>query len=252
LVSVTWVSNVLGTVNPLAQIAADCKRQGVTLVVDAAQAAPHFDIRADQVGCDFLAFSGHKMLGPTGIGVLWGTSEALERLGPCQYGGSMVAKVERHKTTFAPLPQRLEAGTPPIAEAIGLGAAIDYLRAYGMVALREKERMLLAYALEQLKDFPGLLIAGPADPEQQVGVVSFLMEAAHPHDVATILDRRGICVRAGHHCCQPLMAHFTKLWKPGSRAPLSLVRASFYLYNTKSDIDHLIEGLNEVKRVFQR
>ena len=252
ILTLSWVSNVLGTINPIGEIARRCRQAGTIFVVDAAQGVPHLSTRVDDLGCDFLAFSGHKMLGPTGIGVLWGRAERLEELPPYHFGGSMVGLVTRAKTTFAPLPQRLEAGTPPIGEAIGLGAAVDYLSAYGMDRVREHEKELLTYALDRLKEVPDLQIAGPQDPQQQSGVVSFRLDKAHPHDIATVLDRKGICVRAGHHCCQPLMRHLTDLWTPGARAPVSLVRASFYLYNQRSEVDLLVEGLLEARKVFYR
>lgn len=251
ILTMAWVSNVLGTIFPVAEIAARCRAQQTLLVVDGAQGVPHLATDVNELGCDFLAFSGHKMLGPTGIGVLWGRPEALEELEPYHFGGSMVGLVTRQKTTFAPLPQRLEAGTPAIAEAIGLGAAIDYLGNYGMAEVRKHERQLLEYALPKLLAIPDLKIAGPADPDRQSGVISFHMGKVHPHDVATVLDRRQICVRAGHHCCQPLMRFLTDLWTPGARAPVSLVRASFYLYNEPSDVDRLVEGLYEARKVFQ-
>jgi len=252
ILSMTWVSNVLGTINPIARIARQCREQGTLFVVDAAQGVPHLITRVNDLGCDFLTFSGHKMLGPTGIGVLWGKSDRLESLPPYHYGGSMVGLVTREKTTFAELPQRLEAGTPPIAEAIGLGAAVDYLNAYGMTAVREHEKDLLTYALAQLGQIEGLELAGPCDPEIQSGVVSFRLRGVHPHDIATVLDRRKVCVRAGHHCCQPLMRYFTDLWTPGARAPVSLVRASFYLYNNRVDVDKLVDGLHQARKVFSR
>jgi cysteine desulfurase / selenocysteine lyase len=255
ILSLTWVSNVMGTINPIADIAKRCREQGTIFVVDGAQGVPHMATNVEGLGCDFLAFSGHKMLGPTGIGVLWGRKERLKALPPYQFGGSMVGLVTREKTTFAPIPQRFEAGTPPIAEAIGLGAAVEYLKNYGMDDVRQHEKQLLAYALERLATIPGLQILGPADPEQQSGVVSFRLTQTstgtpvHPHDIATILDRDGICVRAGHHCCQPLMRHFTPA---DSRAPISVVRASFYLYNSQIDVDHLMRGLRQSLEVFQR
>ncbi len=252
ILTLTWVSNVLGTINPIREIAERCRAQGTILVVDAAQGVPHLPTNVAELGCHFLVFSGHKMLGPTGIGVLWGESEFLEKLPPYQFGGSMVGLVTREKTTFADLPQRLEAGTPPIAEAIGLGAAIDYLQAHGMNRVREHEKMMVAYALEKLRAVPELRIAGPQDPDKQGGVISFQLGKVHPHDVATILDRRNVCVRAGHHCCQPLLRRLTEMWMPGSRAPLALLRASFYLYNDTQDVDRLVEGLHEARKVFER
>ena len=252
ILTLTWVSNVLGTINPIREIAARCREQGTILVVDAAQGVPHLPTDVKDLGCHFLVFSGHKMLGPTGIGVLWGERQHLNKLPPYQFGGSMVGLVTREKTTFADLPQRLEAGTPPIAEAIGLGAAIDYLQSKGMPQIREHEKNMVSYALEKLKAVPELRIAGPQDPEKQGGVISFQLGKVHPHDVATILDRRNVCVRAGHHCCQPLLRRLTDMWTPGARAPLALLRASFYLYNGTEDVDRLVEGLQEARKVFDR
>lgn len=252
ILALTWVSNVLGTINPIREIAERCRAQGTLLVVDAAQGVPHLPTSVKELGCHFLVFSGHKMLGPTGIGVLWGERKLLGQLPPYQFGGSMVGLVTREKTTFAELPQRLEAGTPPIAEAIGLGAAIDYLQNFGMSKVREHEKKMVTYALEKLRAIPQLRIAGPQDPEQQGGVISFQLGNVHPHDVATILDRRNVCVRAGHHCCQPLLRRLTDLWTPGARAPMALLRASFYLYNGTEDVDRLAEGLLEARKVFDR
>lgn len=252
ILTLTWVSNVLGTINPIREIAARCREQGTLLVVDAAQGVPHLPTNVNELGCHFLVFSGHKMLGPTGIGVLWGEHKQLQKLPPYQFGGSMVGLVTREKTTFAELPQRLEAGTPPIAEAIGLGAAIDYLNASGMARLREHEKELTGLALEELRKIPGLRIAGPQDPDKQGGVISFQLGNVHPHDVATILDRRNVCVRAGHHCCQPLMRRLTDMWMPGARAPIALIRASFYLYNQPQDVAKLVDGLQEARKVFSR
>lgn len=252
ILTITWVSNVLGTINPIAEIAQRCRAQGTLLVVDAAQGVPHLPTDVRELGCHFLVFSGHKMLGPTGIGVLWGELEQLEKLPPYQFGGSMVGLVTKEKTTFAELPQRLEAGTPPIAEAIGLGAAIDYLQAQGMANIRRHEKDLTGYALQKFKLIPGLRIAGPQDPEKQGGVISFQLGKVHPHDVATILDRRNVCVRAGHHCCQPLMRRLTDLWTPGARAPIALIRSSFYLYNQREDVDQLVQALEEARKVLDR
>lgn len=251
LVSLTWVSNVFGTVNPIPEIARRVHEAGALLVLDAAQGVPHLPCRVEELGCDFLAFSGHKMLGPTGIGVLWGNHH-LESLTPFEFGGSMIARVTRERTTFADLPQRLEAGTPPIAEAIGLGAAVDYLSALGMEPVRSHEQELLGYALERLGKIPGLHLLGPCDPAQQSGVVAFHVDGVHPHDVATVLDRHGVCVRAGHHCCQVLMQELTARMTPGARAHVSLVRASFYLYNQPSDVDRLVEGLKTATGLFQK
>lgn len=252
VVSLTWVSNVLGTINPIAEIARLVHAAGALLVLDGAQGVPHLPCRVQDLGCDFLAFSGHKMLGPTGIGVLWGRAEQLEKMPPYQGGGSMIMQVTREKTTFAPPPQRFEAGTPPIAQAIGLGAAVDYLGNYGMAKVRAHEKELLTYALKALAEIPDIVLVGPHDPEIQSGVVSFLMNGIHPHDIATILDRRKVCIRAGHHCCQPLMKSLSQRLAPGARAHISLARASFYVYNHRQDVDNLVEGLHEARKVFRR
>ena len=197
----------------------------------------------DELGCDFLAFSGHKMLGPTGIGVLWGKPELLEALPPYHFGGSMIAAVHRETTTFAPLPQRLEAGTPNIAGAIGLGAAVRYLQAIGMERVRQHERELLGYALAELGKLDGMELLGPGNTAQQNGVISFRYRDIHPHDLATLLDEQGLCIRAGHHCCQPLMREL------GLKAT---ARASFYLYNDTRDVDHLSAALEKCGQVFAR
>lgn len=251
-VALTWVSNVLGTINPISEIARRVHQAGALFILDGAQGVPHLTCNLSELGCDFLAFSGHKMLGPTGIGVLWGKSELLQKMPPYQGGGSMIARVTRTGTSYAPPPQRFEAGTPAIAEAIGLGAAVDYLQGLGMDWVRQHEKTLLTRALVALREVPDLRLFGPCDAEIQSGVVSFWMEGVHPHDLATILDRRGICIRAGHHCCQPLMASLTERFQPGSRAPISLARASFYLYNQDSEIEKLVEGLLEARKVFRR
>lgn len=240
IVATTWVSNVFGTINPIAQIR---EMTDALLVVDGAQGVPHLPTDVVALGADFLAFSGHKMCGPTGIGVLWGKAEHIEKLPPYQYGGSMISLVTRPETHWADLPMRLEAGTPAIAEAIGLGAAVDYLSAKGMQNVRAHEKALLRYALDTLTD---IQIYGPRDPELQSGVLSFEVPGVHPHDVATILDRRGICVRAGHHCCQPLMRSLST-----QRAPKALVRASFYIDNTTEDVDALQAGLDEARKIFR-
>jgi cysteine desulfurase/selenocysteine lyase len=252
LLAMTWVSNVLGSINPVSEIAALCHQSQTLLVLDGAQGVPHLPCRVDELGCDFLAFSGHKMLGPTGIGLLWGKPDLLESLPPGQFGGSMVGSVERERTTFADLPQRLEAGTPPIAEAIGLGAAVDFLTEFGMQRVRDHEKEILDYALTRLAELPELHLVGPLDVEQQSGLVSFYVDGMHPHDLATLLDRQGIAVRAGHHCCQPLMRSLKEQRCPHTRAPLSLLRASFYLYNQKSDVDRLVEGLGQARKVLGR
>jgi cysteine desulfurase/selenocysteine lyase len=199
------------------------------------------DVQA--LGCDFYAFSGHKMCGPTGIGVLWGRRELLERMPPFLAGGEMIRRVEWERAEWAGLPAKFEAGTPAIAEAIGLGAAVEYLEALGMGAVREHEKELTAYALERLAEVPGLMVYGPKDLDVRGGVAAFTLAEAHPHDIATILDAEGVAVRAGHHCTMPLHK------KLGLSAT---TRASFYIYNTQEDVDRLVEGIYAVKHIFSR
>lgn len=241
ILTMTWVSNVFGTINPVADIARAARARGAVVVVDGAQGVPHLPCDVQALDCDFLAFSGHKMLGPTGIGVLWGRRELLEALPPYRYGGSMIKSVKRERTLFADIPQKFEAGTPPIGEAIGLGAAVDYLRTVGMEKVRQHERELLEYAFRTLGALQGMRLLGPCDSAVQSGVLSFDYRGLHPHDLATILDREGIAVRAGHHCCQPLMRQFGL---PGT------TRASFYVYNTREDVDQLAHGLETASEVF--
>ena len=240
VVACTYVSNSLGTVNPVEKLTAWAHEQGAIMVVDAAQAAPHRPVDVQALGCDFLGFTGHKMCGPTGIGVLWGRRELLEQMAPFELGGHMIRKVTLEHTTWNELPAKFEAGTAPIAEAVGLGAAIDYVGEVGLDALERYERELLDYALPRLGQVPGLkLFGGTAD--QRAGIVSFEVEGVHPHDVAQILDWEGVAVRAGHHCNQPLM---TKLGVPAT------TRASFYLYTLPEEIDRLVEGLHKVRKTF--
>jgi cysteine desulfurase/selenocysteine lyase len=234
------VSNALGTVNPIEKLAAWAHEHGAIMVVDAAQAAPHRRIDVQALGCDFLALSSHKMCGPTGVGALWGRRELLEAMEPFNLGGHMIRKVEFEETTWGDVPQKFEAGTSPIAEAVGLGAAIDYLSAVGLDAIEAHEHELAAYALERLADVPGVTLYGPP-PERRAGIVSFNVEGVHPHDVAQVLDMDGVAIRAGHHCCQPLMA------KLGVAATN---RASFYLYTVPDEIDRLVEGIHKVRKVF--
>ncbi|HEX8395245.1 MAG TPA: cysteine desulfurase [Longimicrobium sp.] len=241
LVSITHVSNALGTVNPVAQIAARARAAGAVMIVDGAQSAPHLPVDVPSLGCDFYAFSGHKMCGPTGIGGLWGRREALESLSPFHGGGDMIEFVELESSTYAPLPHRLEAGTPNIAGAVGLAAAADYLSAVGRDAILAHERSLLAYAIERMQDIPDMTILGPRDLSERSGVVSFTLADIHPHDLATILDSEGVAIRAGHHCTQPLM----KRLGVGSTA-----RASFYLYNTPGEVDALVNALHKARGLF--
>ena len=232
------VSNALGTINPVEKLAAWAHEQGAIMVVDAAQAAPHRRIDVQALGCEFLAFSSHKLCGPTGVGVLWGRAELLEGMSPFNFGGEMIRKVTVEETSWNDLPYKFEAGTPPIGEAVGMGAAIDYLTEIGMEAIEEHEHALAAYALERLADVPGVHVFGPPG-EPRAGIVSFDVEGVHPHDVAQILDWEGVAIRAGHHCCQPLMARL---------GVAATNRASFYLYTVPEEIDRLVEGLHKVRK----
>jgi cysteine desulfurase / selenocysteine lyase len=238
IVSVMMVSNVLGAINPIKEIAEIAHRNGAVMVVDGAQAAPHLKIDVKDLDCDFLAFSGHKMCGPTGIGVLYGKKALLEKMEPVETGGEMIDFVDLYESTWKELPWKLEAGTPIIAGAIGLGAAIDFLEDIGLDNILAHEHKLAAHAIERLSQVEGLTIYGP---KHRAGVVTFNIEDVHPHDVATVLDAEGIAVRAGHHCAQPLM----KWLKVSATA-----RASFYLYNTEEEIDKLVEGLIKTKEYF--
>jgi cysteine desulfurase/selenocysteine lyase len=238
IVATGLVSNALGTVNPVEEIAVWAHGQGAIMVVDAAQAAPHRRIDVQKLGCDFLAFSSHKLCGPTGAGVLWGRAQLLERMSPFNFGGEMIRTVTVEKTTWNELPHKFEAGTPPIGEAVGMGAAIDYLTETGIEAIEEHEHALAAYALERLAEVPEVHVFGPP-AEARAGIVSFDLEGVHPHDVAQILDWEGVAIRAGHHCCQPLMSRL---------GVAATNRASFYLYTIPAEIDRLIEGLHKVKK----
>lgn len=241
LVAVSHISNALGTVNPIREIADQAKQVGALVLVDGAQAVPHRRVDVQELGCDFYAFSGHKMCGPTGSGGLWARRSLLESMPPYQGGGEMIRMVERDTSTWAEIPHKFEAGTPNIAGAIALGAAADFLDEVGFDAIAEHERELLSYALERLDDMGGITVYGPTDLDERSGVISFTMGDAHPHDISTILDSRGIAIRAGHHCAQLVMQHF------GISAT---ARASFYLYNSTDDVDRLIEGLASVKEIF--
>ena len=233
------VSNALGTINPVERLAAWAHEQGAIMVVDGAQAAPHHAIDVQQLDCDFIAFSSHKMCGPTSVGALWGRGDLLEAMAPFNLGGHMIRQVKLEKTTWGQIPFKFEAGTQPIAEAVGFGAAVDYVSDVGMDAIEEHERELLVYALERMADVPGLIAYGPA-PERRAGIVSFNLEGIHPHDVAQVLDMEGVAIRAGHHCCQPLMA------KLGVAATN---RASFYLYTIPEEIDRLVAGLQKAHKL---
>jgi cysteine desulfurase/selenocysteine lyase len=240
LVAFTQMSNVLGTINPAEEIIRLAKAAGAVTLVDAAQSVPHFAVNVQALGCDFLAFSSHKMCGPTGVGVLYGRKDLLEAMPPFMGGGDMIKSV--HLRSFVPnsLPYKFEAGTPAIAEAVGLAAAVDYLTSVGMDVIAAHEHAMVAYALERLAEIPGVRVLGPA-AEHKGGVASFTLEGVHPHDIAQILDQQGVAVRAGHHCAQPLHEKF------GIPAT---ARASFYLYNTPQEVDKLVEGIYRVKKVF--
>ncbi|SDB94359.1 cysteine desulfurase [Shouchella lonarensis] len=238
IVAVMHVSNVLGTVNPIAEIAAIAHKHGAVMVVDGAQSAPHMTVDVQALDCDFFAFSGHKLGGPTGIGALYGKRALLEQMDPVEYGGEMIDFVDLYDSTWKELPWKLEGGTPIIAGAIGMGAAIDFLHELGLEAIEQHEHMLVDYAFERLGEMEGLTIFGP---DSRAGVITFQLGDIHPHDVATVLDAEGIAVRAGHHCAQPLMK-----WLEVT----ATARASFYVYNTKEDVDALAQGLIKVKEYF--
>jgi cysteine desulfurase / selenocysteine lyase len=241
LVAVAQVSNVVGTINPVAEIAERAHAAGALVLVDGAQAAPSMPVDVAALDVDFYAWTGHKAYGPTGIGVLHGRRELLEEMPPFLGGGHMIARVGDFESTWAEPPAKFEAGTMPVAEAIGLGAAVDWLAGIGMAAVREHGRDVTAYALERLADEPGLTVHGTGDPDRRGALVSFALEGVHPHDVAEILGREGVCVRAGHHCAQPLMR---RLGVPAS------TRASIAVHNTREDVDRLVEGLERVREVF--
>lgn len=240
-VSIAHVSNVLGCVNPIQEIARLAHAQGAYLVVDAAQSVPHMTVDVQDLDCDFLAFSGHKLLGPTGIGVLYGKEALLNQMNPVEFGGEMIDFVYEQEATWKPLPWKLEAGTPHIAGAIGLGAAISYLEAIGMDQVHAHEADLVAYTLPRLQAIAGLTVYGPERADERSGVLAFNIDGLHPHDLATALDYEGVAVRAGHHCAQPLHKHL---------GLHSTVRASFYLYNTREDCDRLIEAILKAKEFF--
>jgi cysteine desulfurase / selenocysteine lyase len=240
VVATNLVSNSLGTINPVDRLVAWAHEQGAIFVCDAAQAAPHMKLDVQALGADFVAISGHKMCGPSGAGALWGRAELLQRMEPFLTGGHMINSVRTDKTTWGELPHKFEAGTAPMAEAVGLGAAIDYLEAIGLDAIEAHEHELAAYALGRLEEVPGITLYGPP-AERRAGIVSFNLEGIHPHDVAQILDLQGVAIRAGHHCCQPLMH------KLGVAATN---RASFYLYTIPEEIDQLVDGLHAVRKVF--
>ncbi len=241
LVAVTHVSNSLGTVNPLKEMIARAHAAGAIVVIDGAQSAPHLAIDVQDLDCDFLAISGHKMCGPMGAGVLYGKRSLLDAMPPFLGGGSMIRKVELERSTWADVPAKFEAGTPAVGDAIALGVAIDYLTDLGMDRIWEHEREIVAYALNRLREIPNVTIFGPQEAGERSGVVSFAVGEVHPHDVAAILDEGNVAVRAGHHCTQPLMRALDVV---------ATTRASFYLYNDREDVDRLIEGIYRVNGVF--
>jgi cysteine desulfurase/selenocysteine lyase len=241
MVAVSAMSNVLGTVNPLPAVAAKAHAAGALVLADASQAVPHVGVTLDGLGADFLAFTGHKMLGPMGVGVLAAREELLDGMEPFLGGGEMIRDVSIQSSTWNDIPWRFEAGTPNVAEAIGLGAAVDYLGALGMDAVRAHERAITGHALERLAEVDGLRVLGPPATEQRGGAVSFVLGDVHPHDVAQVLDADGIAVRAGHHCAKPLMTRF---------GLAATTRASFYVYSTSGEVDALVRSLDKVRRLF--
>jgi cysteine desulfurase/selenocysteine lyase len=240
IVAVTHISNALGTINPVAEITRLAHAHGAVVLIDGAQAVPHQQVDVVGLDCDFYAFSGHKLFGPTGVGVLYGKSAILESMPPYQGGGSMIQTVRFEKSTYADIPQRFEAGTPDIGGVAGFGAALDYVTRLGLDAIESHERELLAYATNALAEIPGLRLIGTA--AEKAAVLSFSLEGVHPHDVGSILDHEGIAVRTGHHCAQPVMEHF---------GVPATVRASLALYNTSEDIDALVRALHTVRELFQ-
>ncbi|NLC97951.1 MAG: cysteine desulfurase [Actinomycetales bacterium] len=241
VVAVTWVSNMLGTINPVAEIVRRAKSVGALTVIDGSQSVPQMPVNVSELGADFVAFTGHKMVGPTGIGVLWGRYELLASLPPFLGGGEMIETVAMERSTFAAPPARFEAGTPPIAQAVGLGAAVDYLSSLGMENVAAHEQQVTAYALGRLAEVPGLDIIGPREAIERGGAISFTLGEVHPHDVSQLLDSQGVAVRAGHHCAKPLHQRF---------GVQSTTRASFYLYTTEAEIDALVEALNHTRKYF--
>jgi cysteine desulfurase/selenocysteine lyase len=241
IVTVSGMSNVTGVIGPVAQLVEAARSVGALMVVDAAQSVPHLPTNVIEIGADLLVFSGHKMLGPTGIGAMWGRPEILEEMEPAEGGGEMITDVKLYESRWAPVPHKFEAGTPPIAQAVGFGAAIDYLDKLGMEAVRRHEIEITQYALNRLSEIPDLRIVGPTDLSRRGGTVSFELGDIHPHDVATILDQEGVAVRAGHHCAKPLMRYLN--------VPAT-ARASFYVYTTEEDIDQLATGLHRSRELF--
>lgn len=241
IVSVSGMSNVTGAIGPAKDLVEAAHRVGAIAIVDAAQSVPHLPTDVASIGADFLAFSAHKMLGPTGIGALWGRRDVLEAMEPAEGGGEMIADVQLYESRWAPIPHKFEAGTPPIAQAIGFGAAVDYLDKIGMATVRQHEIDITTYALDRLSEVPDLRIVGPTEVSIRGGAVSFELGSVHPHDVATILDQDGVAVRAGHHCAKPLMRYLHVQ---------STARASFYVYTVREDIDQLVTGLLKARDIF--
>lgn len=241
VVSLTWVSNMLGTINPLEAVIARAHAVGALVVVDASQAVPQIPVDMTALGADLLVFTGHKMVGPTGIGVLWGRYDLLASLPPFLGGGEMIETVSMERSTYAAPPARFEAGTPPIAQAVGLGAAVDYLSAIGMENVAAHEQAITRYALGRMQEIDGLTVVGPTEAVERGGAVSFTLDGVHPHDVAQLLDSKGVAVRAGHHCAKPMHRRF---------GVQSTTRASFYLYTTEAEIDALVDALHHTKTYF--
>ncbi|WP_407854819.1 cysteine desulfurase [Enterococcus hailinensis] len=242
IVSLAYVSNVLGVINPIKELATLAHSNGAVMIVDGAQATPHMQVDVQALDADFFVFSGHKMCGPTGIGVLYGKRSLLEQMEPVEFGGEMIDFVRLYESTWKELPWKFEAGTPNIAGAIALGGAIDYLNEIGMDTIHQYEQELVAYVLPKLQAIGGVTIYGPQDPEHHTGVIAFNLDGIHPHDVATALDMEGVAVRAGHHCAQPLMNYLD--------VPAT-ARASFYFYNTKADADRLVQAIQATKEFFK-
>jgi cysteine desulfurase/selenocysteine lyase len=236
------VSNVLGTLNPVKEITERAHAAGALVLVDGSQAVPQLPVDISAIGCDFYAWTGHKALGPTGIGILHASRELLEEMPPFLGGGSMISTVSEQESTWAMVPQKFEAGTPPIAEAAGLDAALQYLAAIGMDAVRAHEAELTAYALERLPEIEGITIFGTPDIDKRGGAVSFAIDGLHPHDVAELCGRENVCIRAGHHCAQPLMRHL---------GVAATARASFHVYNNREDVDRLVDALQTARKVFE-
>ncbi|MDJ0663280.1 MAG: cysteine desulfurase [Acidimicrobiia bacterium] len=241
IISVSGMSNVTGTIGPVPQLVEAARSVGALMIVDAAQSVPHLPTNVAEIGADLLVFSAHKMLGPTGIGAMWGRPEILEEMDPAEGGGEMITDVRLYESRWAPVPHKFEAGTPPIAQAVGFGAAIDYLDKLGMEAVRRHEVAITRYALDRLSEVPDLRVVGPTDLSARGGTISFELGDIHPHDVATILDQEGVAVRAGHHCAKPLMRYL--------EVPAT-ARASFYVYTTEEDIDQLVTGLYRARDLF--